>query len=154
MNSCRFSVHILPVRVSQSIAVAHSGSVSSTSRTKPCRCLISEVMIRRRRGSGMFFQRSSAMSVRLASVTCGIVRSPLAKYFSAGLVGRSHFRRHDRGLAALGFGSGEIELDLHPVRIEQEQLVEALVVDPAFLELDLVLLQVRDHSVEIVGAEG
>ena len=44
-------------------------------------------------------------------------------------------------LAALDFGVGEIELDLHAVRIEQEELVEALVVDLTLLELDAVLLR-------------
>jgi hypothetical protein len=44
MNSCRFSSDILPVRVSQSIAVNHSCGVGSTSRTKPCRCLIIDVI--------------------------------------------------------------------------------------------------------------
>ena len=75
MNSCRFSEHSLPVRVSQSIAVAHSACVGSMSRTKPCRCLISDCMIWRRRGSGMSFQRSSPMSVRLSSVTKAMVIS-------------------------------------------------------------------------------
>ena len=69
MNSCRFCEHSLPVRVSQSIAVAHSCCVGSISRTKPCTCLISDCMICRRRGSGMSFQRSNATSVRLSSVT-------------------------------------------------------------------------------------
>ena len=75
MNSCRFSELSLPVRVSQSMAAAHSTCVGSMSRTKPCRCLISDCMICRRRGSGMSFQRSSATSVRLSSVTAAMVVS-------------------------------------------------------------------------------
>ena len=69
MNSCRFCEHIWPVRVSQSMAIAHSACVGSISRTKPCTCLISDCMTWRRRGSGMSFQRSSTTSVRLSSVT-------------------------------------------------------------------------------------
>ena len=69
MNSWRFCEHIWPVRVSQSIATAHSACVGSMSRTKPCRCLMSDAMIWRSRGSGMSFQRSSATSVKFCSVT-------------------------------------------------------------------------------------
>src|SRR3974390_2895248 len=77
MNSWRLSVHILPVRVSQSIAVIHSSSVGSISRTKACRCPISAPMIRRRRGSGMFFHRWLTISVSFFSVTNGMSFFPV-----------------------------------------------------------------------------
>ena len=68
-------------------------------------------------------------------------------------VARRQFRRHELRLAALGLGVGEIELDLHAVRIEQEELIEPLVVDLALLELDAVLVEMLDHVVQAGGAE-
>src|SRR6185436_698948 len=65
------------------------------------------------------------------------------------LVGRgTQILGGELGLAALGLGVGEVQLDLDAVRIEQEQLVETLVVDLALGELDLVLLEMLDHLQE------
>src|SRR5712691_10457174 len=69
MNSCRLSVDCWPVRVNHSIAVIHSCSLGSMSRTNACRCLIIDCMIWRSRGSGTFVHRSRTISVMLLSVT-------------------------------------------------------------------------------------
>src|SRR5215475_1197075 len=72
ITSWRFSSLFWPRRVRKSIAAAHSFSVGSMSRTKPCRCLIIDCMICFRRALGMSCQRCSTTSVRVFSVTEGI----------------------------------------------------------------------------------
>src|ERR1700729_2842462 len=62
-------------------------------------------------------------------------------------------RGHQLRLTALRFGGLEVELDLDAVGIDQEQLVEALVVDAALLEVDALLLEVIDQLEEAGGAE-
>src|SRR5262245_5637200 len=97
MNSCRFCEHRCPVRVSQSMAVAHSACVGSISRTKVCRCLIKACMTCRKRGSGISFQRRNATSVRFSSVTYGTTFSlcPLSLHqFLAHHAGTFHHCLH------------------------------------------------------------
>src|SRR6266851_5438779 len=62
-------------------------------------------------------------------------------------------RRQQFRFAAVGFGRFEIELDLDAVGIEQEQLIEALVVDAAFLEIDALSLEMLDQIQEAGGAK-
>src|SRR5450432_3114119 len=64
-----------------------------------------------------------------------------------------HRRCHQCGLAALGLGGFEIELDLDTVGVDQEQLVEPLIADAALLEIDALLLEMVDHVEEAGGAE-
>src|SRR4051812_28118918 len=68
MNSWRFSSHIWPTLVRNWMPAIHSASVGSTSLTKPCRCLTSEVTTWRRRGSGQVPNRSRASLVTFCSV--------------------------------------------------------------------------------------
>src|SRR5215468_1309635 len=62
-------------------------------------------------------------------------------------------RRHQFRLAPLSFGGFEVELDLHAVGIKQEQLIETLVIDAAFLEIDALRPEMFDRVREPCGAK-
>jgi hypothetical protein len=68
MNSWRLSVHVCPTSVRKRIAVIHSASVSSTSRTNSCRCRISALITVLKRGSSHSASRSITASVRVCSL--------------------------------------------------------------------------------------
>ena len=68
MNSWRLSSQAWPTAVRKRIAVIHSASLGSTSRTKPCRCRISEVMTVLKRGSSHPASCSITASVRSCSL--------------------------------------------------------------------------------------
>ena len=53
-----------PIRAMSAVAARNSSSVSFTSFTKPCRCVTSELMISRKRGSGVWRMTAMTASVR------------------------------------------------------------------------------------------
>jgi hypothetical protein len=68
MNSCRVSSHFWPVLVRKSIAVSHSGMVSSVSRANACRCVTRLPRISRSRWSGVCAKESMTAAAAVSSV--------------------------------------------------------------------------------------
>src|SRR6476619_3351682 len=95
-----------------------------------------------------------ATAVRRTASLRSTMTRPCLETLHPGSVGRrAQLRCLELRRAALRLGVGEVELDLQAVRIEQEELVEALVVDLALREIDLVLGEMLDHLVQAGGAE-
>ena len=73
MNSWRFSSHILPQAVRNSMAVIHSSGWRSTSCTKAWACLTSEVSTCLKRASGLSAMRWITASARSLPSNCNWV---------------------------------------------------------------------------------
>src|SRR5690606_21464186 len=100
MNSWRFSSHILPVAVRNSMPFIHSSPVSSTSCTKAWACLTSAVMIWRKRGSGDSAIRAITASASWLASSWAMVRllfRPEHYHLRGNRDRRARLRRRQRG---------------------------------------------------------